>query len=491
MSAPATIELRYRAQGATLARYIRDRTRRSFIIGPLGSGKTNASCYKTLRVMTDEAADEHGVRRTRLAAIRNTYPDLLTTTARDWLDAYEDLGHFTEGGLSPPCHDIRFQLEDETIVESELHFIALDRPAHIRKLRGLGLTAAWLNEVKELSKATLDMLDLRVGRFQPNGRTPAWYGLYGDSNAPDLDHWLYKLIENERPEGYAFFKQPGGLIRVGADVHGVGGRWELNPEAENVANLPGAGNYYLDGMQGKAEDWIRVNLANQYGFVLEGRPVHDEYSDPVHCRPFELNPAIGLHIGLDFGLTPAAAIGQRLPGGGWRVRHEVVTFDMGAANFAKVLGQFIREKLAAFSIETITGDPSGEARGQDEHESTVFQILAAGGIHAKPARTNEFSVRREAVSQQMLRMRGDEQGYLLHPDCQVLRKAMQGAYCYRRLEVAGMDRFKDVPDKNQWSHVAEAQQYMMLGAGEGKAIVRPTASRALPQLAISEYVELT
>lgn len=479
----STIELRYKAQGATLARYIADRTRRAFIVGPLGSGKTNASCYKALRIMTDEDADEHGVRRTRLAAIRNTYPDLLTTTARDWLDVYGDLGKFTEGGLSPPCHELRFQLEDGTTVESEMNFIALDRPAHIRKLRGLALTAAWLNEVKELSRSTMDMTDLRVGRFRPNNRDPRWFGLFGDSNAPDTDHWLYELIEEQRPAGFAFFKQPGGLMQNS-------GKWQLNPEAENVNNLPGKGAYYTDGQQGKKEDWIRVNLGNVYGFVQEGRPVHDEYRDDVHCRPFELDGSLPIYIGLDFGLTPAATIGQRSRMGAWATRYEVVTYEMGATNFAKVLGQFLREQCNGLDIAQITGDPSGEARGHDEQESTVFQILAANGIVAKPASTNEFNVRRDAASAQMLRMVDGKPGYMLHPECKVLRKALQGAYCYRRLEVAGMERFRDEPDKNAWSHVAEAQQYMMLGAGEGKAIVQRKRDSRLPQVALTDYAIL-
>jgi hypothetical protein len=38
------IEFHYKPQGAELERYILSRASRSFIMGPLGSGKTNASC---------------------------------------------------------------------------------------------------------------------------------------------------------------------------------------------------------------------------------------------------------------------------------------------------------------------------------------------------------------------------------------------------------------------------------------------------------------
>lgn len=54
----------------------------------------------------------------------------------------------------------------------------------------------------------------------------------------------------------------------------------------------------------------------------------------------------------------------------------------------------------------------------------------------------------------------------------MLRKAMGGGYSYKRIQVTGDERFHDKPDKNQYSHVAEAAQYLMLGAGEGRAILK-------------------
>ncbi len=36
--------------------------------------------------------------------------------------------------------------------------------------------------------------------------------MLGDTNAPDEDHWYYRLAEETRPEGWEFFRQPGGLL---------------------------------------------------------------------------------------------------------------------------------------------------------------------------------------------------------------------------------------------------------------------------------------
>lgn len=461
----ARLDYIYKPQGPTLERYILSQSQRTIITGPLGSGKTNASCWKAFRAMTGQAPDANGVRKSRLLAVRNTYPDLFGTTVKDWLEMFEPLGRFTQGGMEMPTHHIAFAMEDGTRVDTEMIFCALDREEHVKKLRGMQLTAAWLNEVKELAYAVVQMLDLRVGRY-PQDVRPTWYGIFGDTNAPDTDHWLYRLAEEVRPEGWTFLRQPGGLLR-----RSPSGPWQANPEAENVKNLPL--NYYVNGAQGKTDDWIKVNLANEYGYVSDGMPVHPEYSDSTHCRDFELTPGLPLQIGLDFGLTPAAWIGQRQVNGQWRVRWEYVTTDTGVIRFAEGLKRFIAEKCPGFRISSNTGDPAGDQRqAGDREERTVFQLLDANDIHATPASTNDFAIRTESLNACLRRMIDGQPGFLLHPDCKVSRKGLQGAYKFRRIKVGGDERYQNEPVKNEYSHPIEAGHYMLMGAGEGTELLR-------------------
>lgn len=458
------IEFAYSPQGPTLERYILSEEQRTFICGPLGSSKTNASCWKTFRIMMEQAPDANGVRKTRIAAVRNTYPDLFGTTIKDWLEMFEGLGRFVKGGLEPPTHHLNFLLDDGTTVEAEMVFLALDRAEHVKKLRGLQLTAAWINETKEIPFAVVQMLDLRVGRY-PQSIAPTWYGIFGDTNAPDTDHWYYRLAEEQRPEGWLFLKQPGGLIRDNKDAP-----WRENPVAENIQNLPKG--YYTKGAQGKDEAWILVNLANEYGFVKDGKPVYPDYRDSTHCREFELVKEHGLHIGLDFGLTPAAIFAGRTPTGQWRWRRELVTEDTGIIRFAGEMKRFLGLHFPAWPIASITGDPAGDQRqAGDSEERTVFQLLKAEGIAASPAPTNDFALRTEAVSAPLRRMIDGEPGFLIHPDCKITRKGMQGGYMFKRVKVAGDERFRDQPDKNRFSHPCEAGQYVMLGAGEHLAVL--------------------
>lgn len=469
------IEFRYLPQGDTLEQYILERERRVIIRGPLGSGKTNASCWKGFRIACEQEPDAYGVRRTRGIAVRNTYSDLSSTTIKDWLDMFEDLGRYVAGGREPPTHYLSFDLEDGTSVEAEVMFIAFDRPEHVKKARGLQATWVWLNEVKELSKAVVDMLDLRVGRY-PKDVHPSWYGIFGDTNSPDNDHWLYELAEETQPKGWKFLTQPGGVVRDGDE-------WVLNPAAENIQNLPVG--YYLDGMQGKKQDWIKVNLGNEYGFVIDGRPIHPDYVDSLHCRPFEIVRSAPVYIGMDFGLTPAAVFAQRKPMGGWRVRSELVATSMGARKFAAEIHRHIEVNYPGMQIMPISGDPAGDQRSQADDEDTPFKILRAAGLDAKPAPTNDTSLRYGAVDEALTRLIDGEPGLLVHPDCRTLRKALAGGYCFRRLQVSG-ERFADKADKNMYSHVAEGLQYLLVGAGEHKTLIKPKRSGSLPKRAITD-----
>ena len=69
----------------------------------------------------------------------------------------------------------------------------------------------------------------------------------------------------------------------------------------------------------------------------------------------------------------------------------------------------------------------------------------------------------------------------------MISKGMAGAYNFKRVQVAGDARYKDEPDKNAYSHPAEAAQYLMMGAGEGRAIVVGNRDVPLPTVAITEH----
>jgi len=455
---------RYTPAGETTRAFLKSDAFVRGLRGPIGSGKSTACVMDILRRAAMQRPGPDGVRRSRWAVIRNTYPELKTTTIQTWHQwVPPSVGKWTDSA-TPKEHLLRF--ED---VELQVWFVALDRPQDVAKLLSMELTGAWINEAREVPKAILDGLTGRVGRYPAvKDGGASWFGIILDTNPPDTDHWWYKLAEERQPEGFAFFGQPAGD----------------GPAAENLANLPAG--YYERAKAGKDAEWIKVYVHGDYGFVQDGKPVYPEWRDGMHCRPAPLDPRRELWVGIDFGLTPAAAFGQRDVLGRWRVIDELVCEDMGALRFTEMLGQRMRERYEGVPVGGIFGDPSGDNRAQTD-ETTPFQILRAGNIMARPAPSNDFVLRREAVAKPLGRLIDGEPGLVVDPGCRMIRKGMGGGYAYRRIQVSGQERFRDVPDKNAFSHPCEALQYLMLGAGEGKSLIRSEASKGAPLMQHTNY----
>lgn len=436
------------------------------IRGPIGSGKSVGCCWE-IWTRACEQAPINGVRRSRWLATRNTYGELTTTTLQTWLDWFpeERFGKVVHG--APIEQVCRWPLEDGTTVELTMWFLALDRPDHVKKLLSLEVTGGWMNEAREQPKAILDALTGRVGRF-PSMRDggASWFGVIMDTNPPDSDHWWYTLAEETCPKDFEFFSQPAGD----------------GPNAENIENLPAG--YYERLKAGKTAEWIKVYVKGDYGFVTDGRPVYPEFVDSLHVVEFEIVQKLPLYGGMDFGLTPAGVFGQRMPNGQIRIHSEVVTEDMGIVRFAELWHGDAQTRYPGMEFARITGDPAGNSRNDDER--TTFDILKANKVPAVPANTNDFTVRREAFALPMTRLVDGKPRILIHPQCKRLRKALAGGYQYKRVKVAGADRFHDQPDKNMHSHVAEAGQYLVLGMGEGQSLKRSPDFNAANRVRVAQ-----
>lgn len=421
------------------------------LMGPVGSSKSSACCMEMFsRAM--EQKPYNGVRKTRWAVIRNTYPELKSTTIKTWLEWFPFCQMKWD---SPITGVIETGLPDGTSLNMEVFFFPMDRPEEIGKLKSLELTGGWINEAGETAKAVFDMLTQRVGRFPPVRQGgPTWTGVIMDTNPPDDDHWWYRIAEVDKPDEWLFLKQPGGLIEKD-------GEYLPNPLAENISNLPGGHLYYQRQLAGKNKEWIKVFLLGNYGTVADGKPVYPEYNDDLHCGKCEAVRGLPLILGFDYGLTPACVIGQVTSRGRLLVLDELFVKDMGIRQFARdVVKPFLVANYHGFAFQAV-GDPAGMSR-KDTDERTCFMELADEGIPAVPASSNAFIGRREAVAKYLTRMSDGQPAFRLSPKCEMLRRGFNGRYQYKRMQVVGADRYRDIPDKNDYSHSADALQYLAL-----------------------------
>ena len=441
-------------QTATLFHASNDFVR--LLIGPIGSGKSVACVMEILARAQAQLPNKEGVRKTRFAVIRNSYRELQDTTIQtffDWIP--RDLGTYK---VSDMTHIIDERLQDGTRLYCEILFRALDRPDDVKKLLSLELTGAFINESRHIPRQIFDMLMGRIGRY-PSKREggPSWYGVWMDTNPPDTDHWIYRLFEEERPEGWSVYHQPSGE----------------SAEAENIENLPEG--YYKNMQPGKDQEWINVYVHGRYGFVQDGKPVYPQYHDDIHFTNSDLRVVSPLlYVGLDFGLTPAAVILQRTASGQWQALDELVTEDMSALQFGPELQRLMNSSLYRGRQFEIWGDPAG-TEGAQSDKSTPFDILNSMGIDARPVddRSNDTEIRRNALVQNLITYTvTGEPAFLVGPRCIMLRKGLAGGFKFRRIQVANTERYMDKPDKNKYSHVCEALEYGLLGAGEGHTLLQ-------------------
>jgi hypothetical protein len=450
------------------------------LMGPVGSGKSYACAAEVmLRAAKQPPSPKDNVRYSRFVVVRNSYPELRTTTLKTWTEIFPESQWGSLRWSPPITHHIKLPPRDDVPgVDCEVIFLALDQPKDVRKLLSLELTGAWVNEARELPLAVVQGLTHRVGRYptKANGGAP-WRGIWADTNPMDDDHWWHRLAEKEPVKGkfkWTFFRQPGGMIEGSADapdaVPAAKRYWVVNPRAENINNLPPG--YYEQQLGGKDLDWIQCYVGGQYVFVKEGRPVWPEFDDvTMSVEGLELDEGAPIHVGLDFGLTPAAVFGQRTPSGQWRILYELVTDDMGLERFGQMLLYEFNTRFSKCE-PMIWGDPAGGARDQI-FEVTSFDHLRSLGLNAQPTASNDFQVRREAGAAPMTRLVIGQPGLLVDASCKRLRKALAGGYHFKRVGISGgMDRFRDAPNKDQNSHVGDAFGYLMLGGGEHRRLTR-------------------
>lgn len=441
------------------------------IMGPIGSGKTSAALMKSFKVgMAQRPSPLDGVRKVRFTAVRETYRDLWRTTIPSWNHwVPRAIGEWSGSEGGPCSHVITAQHPNGGAIRVWWDFLAIGDNAVEDVLRGIETTAFYLNEADRLHPDVLAYCKGRVGRYPAaNDGGPTWSGVILDYNAPDIENYLYKLNEEDRPEGHEFFRQPSGL----------------SPAAENRANLPA--DYYERQMLGQPDWYIRRMIRNEYGYSRDGQPVYPEFNDTLHVSPARImpNPAFDLHVGLDAGLTPAASFRQRRPNGQQLTVDELVTEDgakMGPTRFAEALNaRLASEPYRAFDARqiVITADPAAFMGGEGDDVAWAQIVANKIGHEIRPAPSNALAPRHDAVRIPMTTLiDGHDPGWLVSRHCTTLIKGYAAMYRYRRIMTAGATTYSDVIDKNHFSHVADADQYAAMICGDFDSVMGRQAGR--------------
>lgn len=466
---------------------------RVFVTG--NSGTSSASCMRIWVQACEQAPDFDGVRRSRWIVTRDTYKELRETTIKTWLEWFpeNDWGVFIRS--EPMVHDLRqysggsWELRDHpsgdgTKVDCQVIFLAVpDADVAEAVLASYEITGFFRNEGQFCEKAVIDELLSRCSRYpsMKNGPGATWFGGIIDLNAPIEGHWIPYMrgdmdlpadmsaderSEFEKPDDWTFYVQPPGLL----ETRGKDGKivYQPNPAAENQKNLR---ETYLEKIKGKTKEWIDRRVLNKVGLYMEGKPVYPSFMESEHVHERDQQPFDGVTItvGLDFGREPAACFGQQI-NGHWIVLSELIGENESAEKFAPRVKRHLAQHYPSFTAE-FYGDPRG-ADGTQATETTAYSVFMSHGMRVLPATTDNNTEMRRSTFDAVLDRRN---GFKVNAKCLVLKRGLAGGYCYRPVKgFPGV--YQEKPAKNHYSHIVEACENMLLGGGEGFAVVNGPAN---------------
>ena len=439
----------------TGAAFIQSLKKYTWIVGPVGGGKTTPCLFKILyHAKRQRPNPADGIRYTRFAVVRATNRQLFDTTLKSFFQWFPP---GVAGQWQATQKTFIFRFDD---VHCEVLFRPLESAADVSNVLSLELTGAMIDEFVEIPREIVDAVESRTGRYPSKllGGI-SWNGLWGASNPGTQDSWWYDWLCEEWPEGAGgaaaqeramnFFVQPSGF----------------SPDAENLENLPpykaGENTYYRELAVGKTEAWIKQFIEVEWGYSQRGKPVYKAFNRELHVakQPLKFNPHLPLVIGFDAGLTPAASLMQQDAHGRVLILDELVSENMGAKRFCREkLKPLLNRKYPNAAI-IVAADPATTQRAQTD-EKTVAQVVAQElGVKVKPASSNTLAARLGAVDEFLTRLTEAGPALLIDPSC---KQTIVGFTAGYKFAINAKGVAADSPEKNNHSHLADSIQYGMM-----------------------------
>jgi len=432
------------------------------IAGPVGSGKTTAVIFELFRRALEQAPAPDGLRYTRFAIVRQTLAALKGTVLKDVLAWLKGVANY--------------KVSDSTIyiefgdVRSEWLLIPLDDPDDQRRLLSMQLSMAWVSEGIEVDLALISPLAGRVGRY-PNAAMGGCthFGIVIDTNMPSVGSPWHTFMTNPPPD-FSVHVQPGGMEDRAENLE-----WLL--QTPETLKLPVTDErrrdqgrkYYERFVRSNSPDWCTRYVHAKFGEDPSGSAVFREsFKRSWHVFD-EVMPINGypLLLGLDFGRDPCAILCQPDHKGRLLVLEEIIAEDIGLEQQLqlKIAPALMQERYMGRTV-VVVGDPAGRQRST-VYEETTFDVIKRNGLMAYPAPTNDIAKRLAAVEAWMLGSRDGGPAMLIDGTrCPTLVRALSGGYRFGKTKAG---QRKPLPDKNEYSHIADAFQYACVTAHGGMA----------------------
>jgi hypothetical protein len=432
-----------------LRSFFQDTSMLSCIMGPVGGAKTSTSLLKFLPVAMNQAPHPDGVRRTRHISVRSTYRDLERTTLRTWKNWFSQSRNWRGGANGEPAEDTHvWGMPDGTTCEMHVLFPAVGETDIEKFAGGFEITSFHIAEAdKEPEELYMKLLE-RIGRYPAVDKAigfagASWKGGWLDCNAPNFGNHIERNFVTKPIDGFAFYRQPGGL----------------DPDAENLYNLPGGRKYYIDIAKRSPEHTKRRMIDNLFGYDRSGKPVYQKYNPFVHRANLTLEPLKGRRLvcGLDQGWNAAASWWQRDIAGGLRGLRELPVFNTPPREFGRALKQQWLEEFPEFD-PIFVADPAAFNRtdiSRDDDDVWALIVQSELGVPIVPGLTSK-----RAALEAPLHAAMQQNTLTIDPSMEMLHDGLNQNFRYKKLTRSGeRERYADTIDKTDESHACEAAEF--------------------------------
>ena len=427
------------------------------LLGPLGSGKTTTVLFELVRRACEQAPGLDGVRHTRFALLRQTLSQLKNTVLKDVVQWF---GPICDWRVSEST--VWFKFGD---VVSEWILLPLETPEDQKRILSMNLTGAFVSEAIEIDFDLMVAIAGRCGRFPV---APTWYGMVLDSNMPTEGTPWENTVRNPPPE-WQVFVQPSGLSPNAENLN-----WLLQTSQtlalpiDHPDRLAKGREYYARLSTSTNPAWVKRYVMAEFGPDPSGAAVYaGMFFTAFHCRDELLViPGAPLLIGLDLGRDPWAVLGQIDSMSRLLVHEEIPADDIGLKLQLPRIRQVVSGRRYVGCPVCIIFDPAGMAKGNFD-EFTSYDVISSYGFMCMAAPSNRLAPRLNAVERFLTETRGGTASMLVNRTlAPVLVMALNGGYRFKYNQIG---EAQPQPDKNRFSHIGDAHQYLCMGASGGTA----------------------
>lgn len=452
-----------RSAGPISDAYILSHNPADLIIGPGGSGKTIASGKKFLVEAQRIFPGADGVRRYILGTWRQKYVNIWKATIPSWWKLFpKDMPGSKWTGASPreAEHNLRFEDQYGLILATN-RFRAFGDTMDPDDILGNEFTDCYFNEWPTLPEELCSALVDRVGREPPREVIKRAGRFYGDGNAPDVLHFVFRDFYENKKQGHVLHEQPSGLA----------------PNAENIEAM-GRGYYENSAMMNAHRPWwINRMIHARPGFTRANNPVWPEWDEARNMARATIPVIRELPVitGTDGGLTPSTVYMQEKSNGQLRI---LATCPLDRGGMKELSVAMLQLEATRFAdCEFVSKCDPAMCAGEDLEAGSDRQNLSKFlGRKVEAAPTNNPTTRHEAIKSKLRHTcDGGEPGLLVDPSCKEIRRGAAQTYHFKT--IAGTDDLGSVA-KTKDGHTCEAAEYGALTCGTAEASRRQGEIRA-------------